>query len=285
MQYQYFQSMEKGTKEQITGDGYKYVLQDEKSDESQMVSGSETLITQGVQALVISPFKPDALGPIVQAAHAKKIPVVIDDIGGGGTQYDAIVISDNYKGGQLAADMMDQTLKARGAPKKVASITCQSDAVYAARRNVGFKDRIQQLGYTVVAELTGNSKAEEAYKVTQDILSKNPDVAGIFSCNDPMAVAATNAIADSGKVPNKDVNVIGFNADPEAITAIQAGKLTATIAQFPELMGQLSVRLAEMLINNQPLKFANASLKEVYAPVKVVTSDNATTYANGVTLG
>ena len=137
------------------------------------------LLTQGIDALIISPVKPDAMGPIVDAAKKKNIPVVVDDIGGGGTNYDAIVISDNAKGGLQAADYLDSLIKAKaGAAKKVASITCDPTAVYAWQRNVNFEKRIKELGYTVVASLNGNSKQEEGYRLMKDVLSANPDVPG-----------------------------------------------------------------------------------------------------------
>src|SRR5512137_732303 len=191
MQYGFFQDMEKGTKEAAQAAGYDYVLVDQKSSESTMVAATMDLLTQGIDALIISPVKPDAMGPIVDAAKKKNIPVVVDDIGGGGTNYDAIVISDNAKGGLQAADYLDGLIKAKaGASKKVASITCDPTAVYAWQRNVNFEKRIKELGYTVVASLNGNSKQEEGYRLMKDVLSANPDVAGIFSCNDPMAVGA-----------------------------------------------------------------------------------------------
>ena len=94
-----------------------------------------------------------------------------------------------------------------------------------ARRNQGFEARIKELGYTVVASLSGNSKQEEGYKVMKDILSAHPDVAGVFSCNDPMAVGAAQAIADAGKSGSKDIFVVGFNADEIALKAIKAGQM------------------------------------------------------------
>lgn len=274
MQFEFFQSMEEGTREAVEELGYDYQLHDERSDENEMVTGAQSLLDQGVAALIISPFKPDALGPIVQAAHAQDIPVVINDIGGGGTDYDAIVISDNEGGGVLAADHMDELLSARDAGTQVASITCQPDAVYASRRNAGFTARMEELGYEVVAELNANSNADEAYTVMQDILSAHPDVAGVFSCNDPMAVAAANAITDAGRDPVDDVTVIGFNADPEAIEAISAGNLAATVAQFPAEMGRLSVELADQLIRGEELEFDNPDEREVYAEVELVTPEN-----------
>jgi ribose transport system substrate-binding protein len=275
MQYGFFQEMEKGTHEAAQNAGYDYALVDQKSSESTMVSATQDLIDQGINALIISPFKPDALGPIVAAAKEKKIPVVVDDIGGGGTDYDVIVISDNEKGGTIAADQVDAVLKARPSnSKKVASITCEPSAVYAARRNVGFEKRIKELGYEVVASLSGNSKQEEGYRVAKDILSAHPDVAAIFSCNDPMAVGAAQAVADSGKNGVRDVYIVGFNGDEIALQAIKAGQMGATVQQVPREMGRMTVDLATKLMNGEKLQFSNEANREVYVPVKLITAQD-----------
>jgi ribose transport system substrate-binding protein len=274
MQYGFFQDMEKGTHEAATAAGYDYILVDEKSSESTMVSATIDLINQGISALIISPFKPDALGPIVDAAKAKGIPVVVDDIGGGGSNYDAIVISNNEEGGTMAAVQMDKLISAAGKPKKVASITCEASAVYAARRNVGFETKIKALGYTVVATLSGNSQQEQGYKVMKDILSANPDVSGVFSCNDPMAVGAAQAIKDAGKSGSKDIFVIGFNADQIALDAIKNGDMAATIQQVPVEMGKMTVDLATKLMNGEKLTYDNADAREIFVPVNLITIDN-----------
>jgi ribose transport system substrate-binding protein len=273
MQYGFFQDMEKGTREAAAAAGFDYVLVDQKSSESTMVSATQDLLGQGITALIISPFKPDALGPIVDAAKAKKIPVVIDDIGGGGTDYDVIVISDNEKGGVIAADHIDSVLKQKSSnSKKVASISCEPSAVYAARRNTGFEKHIKELGYQVVASLSANSKQEEGYKVAKDILSAHPDVSAIFCGNDPMAVGAAQAMADSGKNGVKDIYIVGFNGDEIALQAIKAGQMGATIQQVPKEMGKMTVDLASKLLKGEKLEYGNPANREVYVPVKLITS-------------
>jgi ribose transport system substrate-binding protein len=272
MQYGFFQEMERGTKEAAQAAGYDYVLVDQKSSESTMVSATQDLINQGITALIISPFKPDALGPIVDAAKSKQIPVVVNDIGGGGTPYDVIVISDNEKGGVIAADQIDTVLKGKGvATKKVASISCEPSAVYAARRNQGFERRIKELGYEVAASLSGNSKQEEGYRVTKDILAAHPDVVAIFCGNDPMAVGAAQAVADSGKSGVNDVYIVGFNGDEIALQAIKANQLGATVQQVPYEMGKMTVDLATKLTSGEKLKFDNEGEREIYVPVKLIT--------------
>lgn len=284
MQPTFFQAMEAGTQDAVEAAGYEYTLHDQQSDESQMVSGAQNLLQQDVDALIISPFRPDALGPIIEQAQQTDTPVVVNDIGGGDTDYDAIVISDNEQGGVQAADYLDDLLSARDAEAQVASITCEPSAVYAARRNQGFEAQAAELGYDVVASLNANSNADEAYTVMQDILSSNPDVAGVFACNDPMAVGAANAIIDAGMDPVEDIAVVGFNADEEAIDAINADNLAATVAQFPSLMGELSVELATDLIDGESLDFDNADEREMFAPVVLVTPDNIDTYEDEATL-
>jgi ribose transport system substrate-binding protein len=277
MQYGFFQEMERGTKEAAQAAGCDYILVDQKSSESTMVSATSDMLNQGITALIISPIKPDAMGPIVDAAKAKGLPVVVDDIGGGGTNYDVIVISDNYKGGVLAAEEMDKLITAKGGSKNVASITCEPSAVYAARRNEGFEAKIKELGYTVVASLSGNSKQEEGYKVMKDVLSAHPDVAGVFSCNDPMAVGAAQAIADSGKSGSKDIFVIGFNADDIALQAIKAGQMAGTVQQVPYEMGKMTVALAQQLAAKETLKYDNAAEREILVPVNLIDAANVDT--------
>jgi ribose transport system substrate-binding protein len=274
MQYGFFQDMERGTREAAEAAGYEYLLVDQKSSESTMVASTMDLLNQGIDALIISPFKPDAMGPIVDAAKAKGIPVVVNDIGGGGTAYDVIVISDNYGGGVMAAEEMDRLISAAGKSKKVASITCEPSAVYAARRNQGYEAKMKELGYEIVATLSGNSRMEEGYKVMQDILAANPDVAGVFSCNDPMAVGAAQAIADAGKSGSTDIYVIGFNADEIALEAIKAGTMAGTIQQVPYEMGKMTVDLATQLLNGQALKFGNDAEREIYVPVNLINATN-----------
>jgi ribose transport system substrate-binding protein len=182
------------------------------------------------------------------------------------------------KGGVLAAEAMDKLIAAKaGASKNVASITCEPSAVYAARRNEGFEARIKELGYTVVASLSGNSKQEEGYKVMKDVLSANPDVAGVFSCNDPMAVGAAQAVADAGKSGSTDIFVIGFNADDIALQAIKAGQMSATVQQVPYEMGKKTVDLALQLEAGKALTYDNPEAREMFVPVNLIDASNVDT--------
>ena len=101
-EFLHLQAIDRGVKKSVAalGSDYEYVLHDQKNDETEMVTGAQNLLNQGVAALLISPCKPDAVGPVVQLGKEKGIPVIIIDIGTGNTDYDAFIVSNNYEGGR-----------------------------------------------------------------------------------------------------------------------------------------------------------------------------------------
>ncbi|MFN2241891.1 MAG: kelch repeat-containing protein, partial [Anaerolineae bacterium] len=135
----------------------------------------------------------------------------------------------NYSRGVMAAEKMDLFVSDSGKPRKVASITCEPSGVYAARRNQGFEAKMKELGYEVVVAPSGNSRPEDGYEAMQSILSDNPDVAGVFACNDLVAGGAAEAVADAGKNSSTDILVTGFTDDEIALEAINTGTMAGTL--------------------------------------------------------
>jgi len=268
LEYEYFQNMAAGTKEGVEALGYKYIEHDEKGDENEMVTGAINLINQGIKALIISPIAPESLGSVVAEAKKAGIPVVVDDIGGGGSDYDVIVISDCYGGGQMAAEKIDATLKEKKVEgKEVASITCEASAVYAARRNAGYEEKMKELGYDVVAVVSADSDTTKGQAAMTDIMTAHPNVVAVFCGNDNMAMGAVAALENLGKTGQ--VLVVGFDGNTEALEAIKDGKMLATVAQDPHGMGYLTAELADKLIKGETLTFDNDTDREIYADVEL----------------
>lgn len=275
MQPNFFQDMERGISEACEQMGFEYKFHDQKYDSALMVSGCENLLTRGIDALIVSPCEPSALPPVVKKTRDLAIPVIICDIGGGGSDYDVIVISDCFGGGVIAADYMAEQLNKRpDNSKKVGVLKCMPGHVYAVRRGEGFTKKIQELGFEVVSTLCANDVRDQGYRVAQDMMTANPDIAGIFCENDPMALGAVQAVRDAGKSAIDDILVVGFNADPEAVEAIKAGYMAATIQQVPYEMGKKSVQLADELLKGRPLTFTDSELKEITIPVRLITREN-----------
>ncbi|TFG59221.1 MAG: hypothetical protein E4H36_14225, partial [Spirochaetales bacterium] len=210
-----------------------------------------SLVGQKVDGIVITPIDPGAIGPAVQNARNAGIPVVCADIGKTGP-VNALLISNNFKGGQMAMDYIDKLLKAKGNKvMKVGTGNVQPQWTYARERSEGFKARAKELGYTVVSEIVVDPPdAAGGYDAMQNMLSAAPDIQGVFFASGREAVGAANAIKAAGKA----IVSVGYNGDPEEIQAIKDGILNATIAQQPYNIGYESVKLVKEILAGKKLE-------------------------------
>jgi ribose transport system substrate-binding protein len=274
MQQPYWQAYAKGISDAAKAAGYGFVLSDQKSSQQAEVSGSIDLINQGISALIVSPVQPPALPAVIEKAHQAHIPVIIGDVGVAGN-YDVFVLSANEEGGQLAAQYMVKALENKPGTKEVLVIELHPGSAVGDVRVKGFVEEINKAaGFKVVASLNGNDTVQGGYQVTQNTLSANPNLAGIYAANDPEAEGAVQALKAAGKNGVKDVLVVGFNGDPPALQLIKNGDMAATIRQDPYGQGEKAVELATKLMNNQPIEYSDPKTKSVFFPVKVIDKEN-----------
>ncbi len=274
MQQPYWQAYAKGIEDASVAAGYEFLLSDQKSSQQAQVSGSIDLINQGISALVVSPVQPAALPASIDAAHEAQIPVIIGDVGAEGN-YDAFILSDNYAGGQVAAQYMVDTLGSVEGQKEVLMILLHPGSAVGEVRAAGFRDEMaKHEDFTIVAELNGNDTVEGGYNVTRDTLSANPNLVGIYATNDPEALGAAQALETVGKSGVGDVLLVGFNGDPPALELIQQGKMAATIRQDPYGQGQRAVEVATALMKNESITYSDDATRSIYFPVTLVNADN-----------
>ncbi len=81
-----------------------------------------------------------------------------------------------------------------------------------------------------------------------------------------MALGAIEAIRAAGK--QNDIVVIGFDAIPDALDAIEDGRMTATVAQRPYEIGRMGVDAAVAYLKGEKLE------STTYIPVELVTKEN-----------
>src|SRR5690606_40634667 len=63
-----------------------------------------------------------------------------------------------------------------------------------------------------------------ALPILENLLQGNPGVQAVFAHNDEMALGAIEAIQSSGK----NIPIIGFDGNDDALKSIEEGKLTGT---------------------------------------------------------
>lgn len=208
----------------------------------------DDLITQKVDAICLVPTSSESIIPAIQKANSANIPIInIDNkidaqkAAAVGAVVSTYIGSDNFEGGKLAGQYMVEKLSGKG---KVAILEGVSGNDAAIKRKAGFLEALKgSPGIEVVASQVANWNREQAFNIFQNILKANPDLNGVFACNDEMVLGASSALEQS-KIPKSKIVVVGFDAIKEAVDAVNAGRIDATIAQQPTLMGEKGLELA-----------------------------------------
>jgi len=251
----FFVPMDQGVKDMAAELGVTLLpTHDNRSNATEMITGVTALINQNIDALVISPFSPEAMGTVMALAEDAGIPVVVVDIGTGGAPVDAFIMSDMRGGGKMAGDYFVSIIGEfpEITSKNVGIIKCETSATFAIMRGEGFKDAVVPAGYTVLDEQHGNSSKDEAYAIMLDYIARfGDDLAAVFCENDQMALGAAAAIDENGLTGQ--ILVFGFDGNEDAVTAIKEGSMHGTAAQNPYGMGRLGVELAVRLVNGETL--------------------------------
>lgn len=229
--------------------GTEIMLQapEKETDAEKQMQIIENMLVQGVDAIILTPNGSTELVPAIKKANDKNIPVIVVDtqidetaLEDAGAHVESFVGSDNYYGGQVAAQEMYDALGGTG---KVAVLEGISGHESSVARISGFSDKIKELGgLEIVASQPADWDQEKGYTVFQNILQANPEITGLFAANDMMALGAVKAIKDAGK--SETITVIGFDATDDAKAAISNGEMLGSIAQSPDEMGVKALETA-----------------------------------------
>ena len=216
-------------------------------DLNRQISAIEDFINKGVDAIIITPVDSDGVKGAIMKAKEAKIPVVTVDIKANGVEVDSHIATDNFSGGMIAAEAMAQYLENQG---EIGLITYPE--VQSVRDRIdGFKKiAATHEGLKIVTELPGRTR-EEAKSASEDMLTSNPKLNGIFGFGDDMAIAATAAIAERG---SKAI-VVGFDGMEEAIKSVdQDNAFKAVVVQYPDKMGSQGVINAVKLAKGETVE-------------------------------
>ena len=219
-----------------------------ETDVSGQVNLLQNYLTRHVDGLVYAATDAKALYQVTQQAQQEKIPVVNID-SGTSPQPGAVPLyaTDNQASAVKAADLMAQALHDQG---KVAMIEFQPGSMTNDQRVSGFKQGLQKHpGIQLVTTQSSNSDSNQALAVTENILTAHPDLNGIFAANEPSVIGAAQAVARRGL--SGKVQIIGWDAAPDEVQAVQSGEISALVVQNPFRMGYDSVAAMVKLIRSK----------------------------------
>lgn len=222
------------------------IIIDAQNDPLIQNNNIENLIQQKIDVLIINPVDSDAISSAVQNANKLNIPIIMVDRKATKGKTSTLITSDNVAGGKLAAKYMLDKL---GKNAKVVMLEGIPGASATRERGNGFELGAKN-NLLIVSKQSANFDRATGLTVTENILQANKNIDAIFAQNDEMALGAIEAI----KSINKKILVIGFDGNNDAIKAIKEGKMDATVAQQPFLMGETSILTAQKLINHEQIE-------------------------------
>jgi ribose transport system substrate-binding protein len=273
--FPFFALMLDGAAAAVAEDGALNLLAlDGQDRDAVQLAGCENAIARGINGLVISPRTVDGLAGCFGAAQAAGLPVVtVDRRAASGTPVLAHIGADNVAGGRSAGRFIATRLEGKG---RVIELLGTPGASPAIDRSAGFNQALSDSpGMVVIAQQTGNFSADDALRVTENILTsigstpENPGFEALFAANDDMVTGAVQAIQARGLDPGK-FTIVGFDALKSALDLIQQGKLTGTVDQFPNEQAHKAIQVLTAYARNGTPPEADILLLEP----RVISIDN-----------
>ena len=207
--------------------GYQTLKLSHNGDATKELELIESCIAKGAKAIILDNAAADASIAAIQKAKAAGVPSFLIDreITKEGIAVSQI-LSNNYQGATLVAGEFARLMGEKG---NYIELTGRDTDTNAHVRSQGYHDVLDKLsGMKMVGQQTANWDQNQAFKVMESLLQKNPDVKGVICGNDTMALGAQAALLAAGK---KAVIVVGFDGSDDVNKSILAVEIKAGALQ------------------------------------------------------
>jgi len=228
------------------------------------------LVDGAYGCFVVNPInKMNLVAPLVPVAKAG-VPIVDIDSPIGAAEARAAGVrpvsyigTDNTAAGKEGARAMSEALGGRGG--SIVLVGGFAGDAGSTARLAGFRGAAASLRLRIVSTVSADFDFDKAQAAAARALRNGQAVDGFFAANDVMALGIAQAV---GNARRPGVKVIGVDGIADALQAIKAGTMTATVSQYPFVIGQLGVEACLAAVRGRALP------ARIDAPVQVVTSAN-----------
>lgn len=251
----FWTTMEKGAYDYAKEKGVKLEFQapEKETDVEKQVQMMENAIVKNFDAIILSAADSKSLAPSVAKANKAGIPVILvndtmdaDALASENAHVETYVGIDQYEAASLAGTYAAKNIQ----NGKVCYLEGISGVAAHADRLNGFKD--QCASFEIVSSQTAKCDRNEAFNVMQNVLSASPEVNVVWAINAEMGQGAIQAIEQGGFAGK--VQVFDFDAAPDDIEAIKAGKLAGSVAQYPDLQAAAAIQACLDVIDGKKLE-------------------------------
>jgi ribose transport system substrate-binding protein len=208
----------------------------------------EEVIGTRPSGLLINGTDP-AIAQAINKAVAAGIPTVVYDSDIPGGNHHAFLGTEWYEIGRMQGEEMVRLISGKG---KVAYM----GILGMANMEAGFQGLLDVLkkypGIEVVGKYDDRSNVEQAARITSDLLSAHPDIAGICGFDSNSGPGIGLAVREAGKAGRVKVTTVDW--EPENLQLVKAGVIQMLVGQKRELFTWYGAQfLYDMVHQTNPL--------------------------------
>jgi len=258
--------------------GYTANVSAHKGDTNTESTLIDTAITNKSAAIILDPANADGSVGAVKKAVDAGIPVLLvnAEINKEGLAK-AQLVSNNAQGAAIGAQQWVEMVGDKG--KYVELFGNPADNNAATRSN-GYETVLTQYpDLKKAAQEVANWDRTQGYQKMQSMLQANPDIVGVISGNDEMALGAIAALKEAGKL--SQVKVGGFDGSPDAVQAVKSGEMQYTVLQPVAVFSAEAVKQADKFIKSGS---TGAATEKQLFDCALITKDNVDKYTAAFTL-
>jgi len=258
--------------------GYTASVSAHKGDTNTESTLIDTAITNKSVAIILDPANADGSVGAVKKAIAAGIPVILvnAEINQEGLAK-AQLVSNNAQGAALGAQQWVAAVGDKGNYVELFGNPADNNA---ATRSNGYETVLTQYpDLKKAAKEVANWDRTQGFQKMQSMLQAHPDIIGVISGNDEMALGAIAALKEAGKLAK--VKVGGFDGSPDAVAAVKAGEMQYTVLQPVATFSAQAIKEADSLIKTG--KTGAATEKQLFDCL-LITKDNVAKYTGPFTL-
>jgi len=211
-----------------------------EDDREQQIQVVEGFASQGVNGIVLAPFDKDALVRPVQEAKQLGIPTVVVDSPLNSNDPIAVVATNNFHGGEMAAEHLAKLLNGKG---KVMLLRYQEGVASTDARERGFIEKMKLFPsiQVISSDQYAGATRDTAKTAAENMLNRyGDDIQGIFTPNESSTLGTLLALEDLHR--SGQIRFVGFDTSDALLDAMRAKKLDGIIVQNPFKMGEIGVK-------------------------------------------
>jgi len=227
----------------------------------------DNFIAAGVDMILLNAADPRAIVPAVKRAQAAGIVVVAVDVAAAGV--DATVQTNNTQAGQVACDYLAEKIGNKGDViiQNGPQVSAVIDRVKGCKEALAKHPDIKILS----DDQDAKGSREGGLNVMQGHLTRFPQIAGVFTINDPQAIGSDLAAKQLGR---NEFVITSVDGAPDIESALKReGLIVASASQDPYAMAQQAVQVGYDIMNGK-----TPEDPMILMPSALITRDNVGDY-------